>query len=159
MLNLIFWKKVQGQKHPGRWGIVEHQIPSIKVLFKTNAKSRKHPGIKLLSSESKKPWTSKIFSMKTSCRKKYNILIYLLYGILDLTVMWLLWLKWHSDFITPCASCDKHACRSIYSSSWVVKLICAALWTWCISCTECIWDSVGVITIKSLIWDAPQWAI
>ena len=53
MLNPIFWKKVQGQKHPGRWGIVDHQIPSIKVSFKTNAKSRKHPGIKLLSSESK----------------------------------------------------------------------------------------------------------
>ena len=34
MLNSIFWKKVQGQKHPGRWGIVEHQIPSIKVVFK-----------------------------------------------------------------------------------------------------------------------------
>ena len=53
MLNPIFWKKVQGQKHPGRWGIVEHQIPSIKVLFKTNAKSHKHPGIKPLSPESK----------------------------------------------------------------------------------------------------------
>ena len=53
MLNPIFWKKVQGQKHPGKWGIVEHQIPSIKVLFKTNTKSHKHPGIKLLSSESK----------------------------------------------------------------------------------------------------------
>ena len=53
MLNPIFWKKVQGQKHPGRWGIIEHQIPSIKVLFKTNTKSHKHPGIKLLSSESK----------------------------------------------------------------------------------------------------------
>ena len=53
MLNPIFWKKVQGQKHPGRWGVVEHQIPSIKVLFKTNAKSHKHPGIKLLLSESK----------------------------------------------------------------------------------------------------------
>ena len=36
VLNPIFSKKVQGQKHPGRWGIVEHQIPSIKVLFKTN---------------------------------------------------------------------------------------------------------------------------
>ena len=53
MLNPMFWKKVQGQKHPGRWGIVEHQIPSIKVLFKINAKTQKHPGIKLLSSESK----------------------------------------------------------------------------------------------------------
>ena len=53
MLNPLFWKRVQAQKHPGRWGIVEHQIPSIKVLFKTNTKSHKHPGIKLLSSESK----------------------------------------------------------------------------------------------------------
>ena len=53
MLNPIFWKKVQGQKHPGRWGIVEQQTTSIKVLFETNAKSHKHPGIKLLSSESK----------------------------------------------------------------------------------------------------------
>ena len=53
MLNPIFWKKVQGQKHPGRCGIVEHQIPSIKVLFEINAKSHKHPGIKLLSSDSK----------------------------------------------------------------------------------------------------------
>ena len=54
MLNPIFWKKVQGQKHSGRWGIVEHKIPSIKVLFKTNVKSHKHPGIKLLSFESKR---------------------------------------------------------------------------------------------------------
>ena len=53
MLNPIFWTKIQVQKHPGRWGIVEHQIPSIKMLFKTNTKSHKHPGIKLLSSESK----------------------------------------------------------------------------------------------------------
>ena len=49
MLNPIFSKKVQGQKHPGRWGIVEHQIPSIKVLFKTNTKGHKHPSIILLS--------------------------------------------------------------------------------------------------------------
>ena len=49
MLNPIFWKKVQGQKHPGRWGIVEHQIPGIKVLFKTNTKGHKHPSIRLLS--------------------------------------------------------------------------------------------------------------
>ena len=48
MLNPIFSKKVQGQKHPGRWGIVEHQIPSIKVLFKTNTKGHKHPSIRLL---------------------------------------------------------------------------------------------------------------
>ena len=55
MLNPIFWKKVQGQKHPGRWGIVEQQIPNIKVLFKTNAKSHQHPGITLLPSEIGKP--------------------------------------------------------------------------------------------------------
>ena len=47
MLNPIFSKKVQGQKHLGRWGIVEHQIPSIKVLFKTNTKGHKHPNIRL----------------------------------------------------------------------------------------------------------------
>ena len=49
MLNPIFSKKVQGQKHPGRRGIVEHQLPSIKVLFKTNAKGHKHPSIRLIS--------------------------------------------------------------------------------------------------------------
>ena len=43
MSNPIFWEKVQGQKHPGRWEIVEHQISSIKVLFKTNAKTT--PGV------------------------------------------------------------------------------------------------------------------
>ena len=52
-LNPIFWKKVKGQKHSVRWGIVEHQISSIKVLFKINAKRHRHPGIKLLSSKSK----------------------------------------------------------------------------------------------------------
>ena len=49
VLNPIFSKKVQGQKHPGRRGIVEHQIPSIKMLFKTNTKSHKHPSIRFLS--------------------------------------------------------------------------------------------------------------
>ena len=49
MLNPIFSKKVQGEKHPGRWGIVEDQIPSIKMLFKTNTKGHKHPSIRLLS--------------------------------------------------------------------------------------------------------------
>ena len=48
VLNPIFSKKVQGQKHPGRWGIVEHQVPSIK-MFKTNTKSHKHPSIRFLS--------------------------------------------------------------------------------------------------------------
>ena len=49
VLNPIFWKKVLRQKHPGRWGIVEHQISSIKVLFKTDTKGHKHPSIRLLS--------------------------------------------------------------------------------------------------------------
>ena len=35
LLNPIFWKKAQGQKHPGRWEIAERQIPSVKMLFKT----------------------------------------------------------------------------------------------------------------------------
>ena len=41
-------KEGPGTKHPGRWGIVDYQIPSIKVLFKTNAKSHKHPSIRPL---------------------------------------------------------------------------------------------------------------
>ena len=49
VLNSIFSKKVQGQKQSGRLGIVEHQIPSIKVLFKTDTKGHKHPSIRLLS--------------------------------------------------------------------------------------------------------------
>ena len=73
MLNPIFRKKVHGQKHPGVWRIVEHQIPSIKVLFKTNAKSHKHPGIKLLSSESKTQVVNK--RKRNSYRRAY---IYLL---------------------------------------------------------------------------------
>ena len=47
MLNPIFWKKVHGQKHPRRWEIAERQIPSIKMLFKTNTKGHKHPSIRL----------------------------------------------------------------------------------------------------------------
>ena len=74
MLNPIFWKKVQGQKHPGRWGIVEHQIPNIKVLFKTNAKSHKHPGIKLLSSESK---TQLVNQRKQKSYRRVYIYIYI----------------------------------------------------------------------------------
>ena len=80
MLNAIFWKKVQGQKHPGRWGIVEHQIPSIKVLFKTNAKSHKHPGIKLLSSESK---TQLVNQRKQNVYRKAYIYIYINTQLLD----------------------------------------------------------------------------
>ena len=73
MLNPIFWKKVRGQKRPERWGIVEHQIPSIKVLFKTNAKSHKHPGIKLLSSESK---TQLVNQRKQNSYRRACIYIY-----------------------------------------------------------------------------------
>ena len=73
MLNPIFWKKVQGRKHPGRWGIVEHQIPSIKVLFKTNTKSHKNPGIKLLS-ESK---TQLVNQRKQNSYRRAYIHIYI----------------------------------------------------------------------------------
>ena len=55
MLNPIFSKKVQRQKHPGKWGIVEHQIPNIKMLFKTNTIGHKHPSIRFLSSDSSWP--------------------------------------------------------------------------------------------------------
>ena len=37
-LNPIFWRKVQGQKHPGIWEIAERQISSVKMLFNTNIK-------------------------------------------------------------------------------------------------------------------------
>ena len=42
IVELLFKIEGSGTKNPGRWGIVEHQIPSIKVLFKTNTKSHKH---------------------------------------------------------------------------------------------------------------------
>ena len=51
MLNPIFWKKVQGQKHPGRWEIAERQIPSVTILFETNTKGHKHPCIRLFIRE------------------------------------------------------------------------------------------------------------
>ena len=47
-------KESPGTKTTGRWGIVEHQIPSIK-MFKTNTESHKHPSIK--TKENKK-WHS-----------------------------------------------------------------------------------------------------
>ena len=53
MLIPILRNNVQGQKHHGRWGNVEHQIPSIKVLFWTNAKSHTHSDVILLSLDSK----------------------------------------------------------------------------------------------------------
>ena len=48
MLNPIFWKKVQGQKHPGSWEIAERKVPSVKMLFKTNTNGHKHPIISLI---------------------------------------------------------------------------------------------------------------
>ena len=51
MLNPIFWKKVQGQKHPGRWDIAERHIPSVKMLLKTNTKGHKHRSIRIFSIE------------------------------------------------------------------------------------------------------------
>ena len=75
MLNPIFWKKVQGQKHPWRWGIVEHQIPSIKVLFTTNVNSHTHPGVKFLSSESK---TQLVKQRKQNSYRRAYIYIYIL---------------------------------------------------------------------------------
>ena len=51
MLKPIFRKKVQGQKHPGSWEIAEHQIASIKVLFKTNIKGHKHLSSRLFIRE------------------------------------------------------------------------------------------------------------
>ena len=65
---------LKGQKHPGRWGIVEHQIPSINVLFKTNVKSHKHPGIKLLSSESK---TQLVNQRKQNSYRRAYIYLYI----------------------------------------------------------------------------------
>ena len=47
MFNPIFWKKVQGQKHPERWEIAERQIRSVNTLFKTNTIGHKHPSIRL----------------------------------------------------------------------------------------------------------------
>ena len=45
--------------HPWRWGNVDHQIPSIKVLFKTNFKSHKHPGIKYYHQRARHNWWTK----------------------------------------------------------------------------------------------------
>ena len=81
MLNPISWKKVQEQKHPGMWGIVGYQIPGIKVLFKTNAKSHKHPGIKLLSSESK---TQLVNPRKQNSYRRAYIYIFINTELLDL---------------------------------------------------------------------------
>ena len=52
------------------------QIPSIKVLLKTNVKSHKHPGIKLLSSESK---THLVSQRKQNSNRRAYIYIYYIY--------------------------------------------------------------------------------
>ena len=41
-------KESPGRKHPGRWGIVEHQIPSIKMLFKGAVSYRIWQGLLIL---------------------------------------------------------------------------------------------------------------
>ena len=51
MMNPIFWKKVQGQKHPGRWDIAERQIPGVKMLFETNTKGHNPPSVRLFITE------------------------------------------------------------------------------------------------------------
>ena len=47
MLNPIFLKKLQGQKYPGRWEIVECKKPNVKMLFKINTNGHKHQSISL----------------------------------------------------------------------------------------------------------------
>ena len=76
-------KEGPGTKHPGRWGIVKHQILSVKVLFKTNSKSHKHPGIKLLSSESKTQLVNQ--RKQNSYRKCIYVYIYICIYIYILT--------------------------------------------------------------------------
>ena len=68
-------------KHPGRWGIVEHQIFSIKVLFKINAKRHKQPDIKLLSSESKTQLVNQ--RKQSSYRRAYIHMVVVLYKIIS----------------------------------------------------------------------------
>ena len=51
MLNPIFLKKVQGQKHPGKWEIAECKIPNVKMSFKTNTDGHKHPSISIFITE------------------------------------------------------------------------------------------------------------
>ena len=59
-----------------------HQKPSIKVLFKTNAKSHKHPDVKLLSSEGKTQFVNQ--RRQNSYRRAYiYIYIYINTELLD----------------------------------------------------------------------------
>ena len=44
-------KEGPGVKYPGRWEIAGRQIPSVKMLFKTNTKGHKHPSIRLFITE------------------------------------------------------------------------------------------------------------
>ena len=74
MLIPILRNNVQGQKHHGRWGNVEHQIPSIKVLFWTNAKSHTHSDVILLSLDRK---TQLVNQRKQNSYRRAYIYIYI----------------------------------------------------------------------------------
>ena len=51
MLNPMFWKRVQGQKYPGKWEIAERKIPIVKTFFETYSNGHKHPSILLITIE------------------------------------------------------------------------------------------------------------
>ena len=61
-------------------GDVGYEIPSIKVLFKINAKSHKHPGIKILSSENK---TQLVNQRKQNSYRRAYIHIFINIELLD----------------------------------------------------------------------------
>ena len=92
MLNPIFWKKVQGQKHPGRWLIAERQITCVKMFFKTNI-GHKHPCIRLFIIEQDtigKPKKTKIGIQHRNCTLPKKLSYRLWWGNLLLTLeIWL----------------------------------------------------------------------
>ena len=47
MLNPIFLKKIQGQKHPGGERLLNANCQIIKMLFKINTNDHEHPSISL----------------------------------------------------------------------------------------------------------------
>ena len=64
MLNPVFWKEVQGQKHPGRWEIAEHNTPSVKKLFKTNG--HKHHSISFIIIDNYFKYQHDVFHLRRS---------------------------------------------------------------------------------------------
>ena len=68
MLNPIFWNKVQGHKHPGRWEIAERKLPSIKMSFKTTTNDH-NPSIILFIIEQDTIGETKENNMWHSTRK------------------------------------------------------------------------------------------